>query len=130
MTDFIKIITHARRLKSALKPLPIEELEDIRRKLDTIIESREMEMEEERKLDKEKQEKIAKYKEMMENDGLALDDLKGVVKKTVKKRSKRPPKYEVTVDGKRITWTGHGRMPQAFRERIDAGAKKEDFLIK
>ncbi len=130
MTEFIKIITHARRLKSALKPVAVEELKEIRRKLDDIIESREKELEKERAeiLDKEK--KIAKYKKMMESEGIFLDDFRSLSKKKKAKKSTREPKYEIVVDGERITWTGQGRMPRVLRERIDAGASKDDFLIK
>ena len=37
MQEFVKIITHARRLKSAVKPLDIEQLEEIKEKLDRWI---------------------------------------------------------------------------------------------
>ena len=40
MNEFLKIITHARRLKSALNELGIEQLEEIKVKLQKIIDDR------------------------------------------------------------------------------------------
>ena len=49
MSEFIRIITHARRLKSNLKDISIEQLEDIRNKLNAIIDARLIEEEEARR---------------------------------------------------------------------------------
>ena len=130
MSEFVKIITHARRLKSALKPLEVSQLEEIKEKLEDIIEFRKDELKDQEREQADKLAKIAKVKELMEADGLALDDLQDVVGSTRKKRAPLPPKYEITVDGEYTSWTGQGRMPKVFKERIDAGASKEDFLIK
>ncbi|WP_136797023.1 MULTISPECIES: H-NS family nucleoid-associated regulatory protein [Desulfosediminicola] len=131
MEEFIKVITHARRFKSATKEMTIEQLEEIKAKLDKIIEDRLEQEEEFKRADAERLEKIAKYREMMAADGIKLDDL--VTDAPVKKgkRAPRPPKYEIMNEaGERITWTGQGRMPNVFKARVDAGESLENFLIK
>lgn len=129
MDEFIKIITHARRFKSAVKEVSIGQLEEIQGKLNNIIEVRKMELEEEQKENAEKLEKIAKYKEMLAADGLEPDDLQEGENFTSRKRGSRPPKYEIYVDGKHITWSGQGRMPNVFKAKVDAGEDIDDYLI-
>lgn len=43
-------------------------------------------------------------------------------------RAPAKPKY-ITPDGKK-TWSGRGRAPVEFQALLDAGRKKEEFLIK
>ncbi len=129
MNEFVKIITHARRFKSAVKEVSIYQLEEIRKKLDGIIEDRKKELAEEEKKNAKKLEKIAKYKKMLAADGLAPDDLQNTDIIASKKRGAKPPKYEVYVDGKRVTWSGQGRMPNVFKSKVDAGENLEDYLI-
>ncbi len=130
MSEFLRIITHARRLKSNLKDISIEQLEDIRNKLTSIIDARLIEEEEEKKKAAEKQEKIRKYKEMMEADGIGLDELQAISGDRPGKRSPRKPKYEIyNESGQRITWTGQGRMPNLLKDRVENGESLDTFLI-
>ncbi len=127
MEDFVKIITHARRFKGAVKELSVVQLEEVKGKLEGIIEARKQELLEEEKENAKKLEKIKKYKDMMAADGLDIDDLQGVFSR--QRRSVRPAKYEIYVDGKRITWSGQGRMPNVFKRKVDAGENISDYLI-
>ncbi len=127
MEDFVKIITHARRFKSAVKELSITQLEEIKGKLESIIDDRKLELLEDEKRNAEKLEKIAQYKEMMAADGLEIDDFQEVF--TRQKRGSRPAKYEIYVDGKHTTWSGQGRMPNVFKEKVEAGESLDDYLI-
>lgn len=129
MSEFTAILCHARRFKSAVKELSIEQLEEVQQKLDKIVEDRKLELEELKKSEAEHREKIKKYQEMLAADGIEPSELHSAVMKTGK-RAPRPPKYEILNEaGERITWTGQGRMPNIFKKRIEQGDAIEDFLI-
>ncbi|MBM7071751.1 H-NS histone family protein [Shewanella sp. 202IG2-18] len=128
MSDFLEILTHGRRFKAAVKDLSIEELEDLATKLDKIIVERKELAELESKANAERDAKIEAIRKQMEEIGLSVDDL-GDVKSAPKKRAPRPPKYEITVDGETIRWTGQGRMPTVFKSEVDSGKSLDDFLI-
>ncbi|PIE69677.1 MAG: hypothetical protein CSA21_01135 [Deltaproteobacteria bacterium] len=132
MDSIVKVLTHARRLNSATKKLSVQELYGIKEKLEKIIEQRLEAEQEALKKDAEKIEKIKQYKEMLAKDGINPGDLlteNG--EKGGRKRAPRPPKYKITDDsGKTRTWTGQGRMPNVFKEKVDAGIAIETFLIK
>ena len=132
MQEFVKIITHARRLKSAVKPLDIEQLEEIKEKLDLIIADRYKEIEEQKKENEKKLADIEAIKELMTLSEISVDELSGASGKGRRgKRAPRPPKYEIyTGSGERITWTGQGRKPNVFKEQLDMGKSMDDFLIR
>ncbi|RLV58483.1 H-NS histone family protein [Parashewanella curva] len=129
MNDFLEILTHGRRFKAAVKELSVEELKEVAVKLEKIIVEREQLEEELKKANAERDAEIEKIRQQMEAIGLSVEDL-GAVKAAPKKRAPRPPKYEITVDGQLVQWTGQGRMPTVFKNEIDNGRKIEDFLIK
>lgn len=134
MSEFLKILTHGRRLKAAVKDLSVTELEEVREKLNKVIEDRREEEAELRKLEAEKQRKIDEVKRFIDEAGIELSELVGEVATTAKapkKRAPKPPKYEITdTDGNHVTWTGQGRMPKALKAAVDSGQSLEKFLIK
>lgn len=130
MSDFTAILCHARRFRKNVKELSIEQLEEVKIKLDKIIEERTLELEVLREGEVERLEKIQKIREIMAAEGIEASDLQSSVTTKTRKRASRPPKYEiVNEEGERITWTGQGRMPNLFKNRIEKGDKIEDFLI-
>jgi DNA-binding protein H-NS len=130
MSEFIRIITHARRLKSNVRDLSVEQLQEIQSKLIKIIEDRIIEEQQAQIEEKEKQEKIIKYREMIAADGIDLEELQSVTGDRVGKKSLKKAKYEIyNESGQRITWTGQGRMPNLLKARIDEGEPLETFLI-
>lgn len=130
MKDFITILCHARRFKSSVKDLSIEQLKEVRRKLDTIIEDRTRELEELRNEEIERLEKIKKIQEMMIAEGIDAVELQSSLDEKNRKRPPRPPKYEIWNEaGQRVTWTGQGRMPNLLKNRIEEGEELETFLI-
>lgn len=130
MSEFLRIITHARRLKSNVKDLSIDQLEDIKIKLTNIIDARVEEEKESKRENAEKLEKIQRYKDMLEADGLDPQDLQGDFGERTGKRAPRSPKYEIyNESGERITWTGQGRMPNLLKARVEEGEPIETFLI-
>jgi DNA-binding protein H-NS len=130
MSDFIRIVTHVRRFKSAVKELSIEQLEETKEKLIKIIEERKTEVEAERKANEDRLQKINKYKEMLAADGIEPDELQEGLALKAGRRGPRKPKYEIWNEaGERITWTGQGRMPNIFKQRVESGEPLETFLI-
>lgn len=130
MSELSKIMFHSRRLKNAVKELSIEQLEDIKEKLQTIIDERAEKEALERQGNQERLEKIKKYWEMLAADGIHPNELAENILPKKGKYSSRQPKYEVwNDDGKRITWTGQGRMPNIFKARMETGEPLETFLI-
>ncbi|MGI2259563.1 H-NS family nucleoid-associated regulatory protein [Shewanella sp. GXUN23E] len=130
MSEFLEVLTHARRFKAAVKDLSLEELQDLAAKLNKIIEEREAAVEEEQAAMADRIAKIEEIRKQMAEVGLSLDDLGNVPAKAApKKRAPRPAKYKIVVDGETITWTGQGRMPKVFKAKLDKGASMDDFLI-
>jgi DNA-binding protein H-NS len=132
MNDFVKILRHARRLNSATKSLSVAELKDIQNKLETIIEKRIVAEEDLLRNEAEKKKKIEDIKKQLAADGINLNELlTESTEKVTKKRAPRPPKYAITnEEGKKITWTGQGRMPNVFKEKVAEGVSIDTFLIK
>ena len=130
MNDFVRIITHARRLKSSLKELGVEQLEEIKNKLQKIIDDRIAEEEAAKIKNAEKTEKIRKYQELLAKEGIDPNELVEGPAEKQGKRARRKPKYEIwNESGEHITWTGQGRMPNVFKVRIEAGESLDTFLI-
>ncbi len=130
MNDFVRIITHARRFKSSVKELGVEQLEEVKTKLQKIIDDRIAEEEAAKIEDAEKNEKIRKYRELLAADGIDPDELLDGSSEKQGKRAPRRPKYEIwSESGEHITWTGQGRMPNVFKARIEAGETLDTFLI-
>lgn len=130
MSEFIRIITHARRFKSAVKELSIEQLLEATEKLKKIIEDRKAEEAAAQKENEERLLKIKKYRDMLAEEGIELDELQSALPVKPGKRAPKKPKYEIWNEaGERITWTGQGRMPNLFKARIEAGDTLDTFLI-
>jgi DNA-binding protein H-NS len=130
MSELLRIMSHSRRLKSAVKELSIEQLEDIKDKLQTIIEERVADDAAEKLENQERLDKIRKYRELLAADGINPDELADISLEKPGRRNPRQPKYEVWNEvGERITWTGQGRMPNVFKARIDSGESLDTFLI-
>jgi len=131
MNNFTAILCHARRFKGSVKELSIEQLEEVKVKLDKIIKERTLELEKRRVGEAEHLEKIKNIKELMAAEGIEASELQASATAKTAKKAPRQPKYEIkNPEGKRITWTGQGRMPNLFKDRVEQGEKMEKFLIK
>lgn len=130
MNDFLRIITHARRFKSAIKELGVEQLKEVKMKLEKIIEDRIAEEEAAKIENAERLEKIRKYREQLAADGIDPNELQDGSVQKKGRRAPREPKYEIWNEaGEHIKWTGQGRMPNVFKARIEAGESIDTFLI-
>lgn len=133
----LKSISNIRNLRTLAKDADLEQLKEFAEKLATVI----LEKEEELKrveAEKAKQlENLNKYKEMLKQDGLSIDELAELLadkviktRKTRKKLDPRPAKYKFTdANGNEKTWTGQGRTPKALQDALNKGKKLEDFAI-
>lgn len=128
MSDFITILTHGRRFKAAVSELGLEELQSFQVKLTKLIDDRVEEAAEEQEKYAERNAKIEAIRQQMAELGLSAEDI-DTVKAPKKKRTPRPAKYKIDVNGEIITWTGQGRMPTVFKTELDAGFELNDFLI-
>ncbi|GAB6193006.1 H-NS histone family protein [Desulfocastanea catecholica] len=130
MNDFLRIITHARRFKSALKELGVEQLEEVKIKLQKIIDDRIAEEKAAQIENAERNEKIRKLRELLATEGIEPDELLDGSSEKQGRKAMRQPKYEIWNEaGEHITWTGQGRMPNVFKARIESGESLDTFLI-
>jgi DNA-binding protein H-NS len=130
MNDFLRIIIHARRFKSAVKELGVEQLEEVKIKLQKIIDDRIAEEKAAEVENAERNEKIRKLRELLVAEGIEPDELLDGSSEKQGRRAMRQPKYEIWNEaGEHITWTGQGRMPNVFKARIETGESLDTFLI-
>ncbi|WP_341501638.1 H-NS family nucleoid-associated regulatory protein [Gallaecimonas sp. GXIMD4217] len=134
MSDFLQILANQRRLNAQTKDLSVAELEEIKGKLENIIEHRREEEAERQQEEVERQRKIEEFRKAMEAAGISPDELgmSAAAPATRKggKGVKRAPKYRIVVDGQETLWTGVGRTPRVFKDVLDKGGKLDDYLIK
>ena len=96
---------------------------------------------EEAKKHKKRAANMKKLTTMMAEMGLSAKDVATLAnEKTAQRRpskkkaragkgKKVAAKYQTTVDGKKVQWTGRGRMPVVFRELIANGGSLDSCLI-
>ncbi|WKE66826.1 H-NS family nucleoid-associated regulatory protein [Gallaecimonas kandeliae] len=134
MSDFLQILGNQRRLNAATKELSLQELEEIKGKLEAIIEMRAGEEEERQKEEAERLAKIDELRKAMAEAGISAEDILGGATAAPSRRggkgAKRAPKYRLEKDGEEILWTGIGRMPKVFKEIVDNGGNLDNYLIK
>lgn len=132
MNEFLKTLTHGRRLQGAVKDLTLEELEEVLVKLRNIIETRKLKEEEKQKQEAEKLAKIAEIQKQLLDAGISYEDLTAANVPPLSKRAgqKRPVKYSITdQEGETHYWTGIGRMPKVFSEALASGKTLEDLSV-
>lgn len=123
MSDFLKILTHARRLQAAVKELSVSELQQVSEKLADIIEKKKQFEAEQRKEAERKQAVRDAILRQMQEAGLDINDLEGSMASGSKKTGqKRPIKYRYTDEAGEVhTWTGIGRTPKVFAKLKQQG---------
>lgn len=138
MADFLKVLTHERRLRARTKALSLDELKEVQQKLGRVVAAREEEEKERLREEEAKQEKIEAIRKQMKDAGVDLNDLapelvgqqSKPIKPTSRKRTPKPPKYVYEANGEQKTWTGQGRTPKAIQQALDKGKQLKDFIIK
>ncbi|WP_109432457.1 H-NS family nucleoid-associated regulatory protein [Aggregatibacter segnis] len=132
MTEVLKVLTNIRSLRVLAKNESLELLESILEKLQLVISEKREELLKIQQEEKERQERIAKYKDLLKKEGITVDELAEILGAEVprKKREARPAKYQyVDENGVTKTWTGQGRTPKAIQIKLDKGQSLSDFEI-
>lgn len=132
MNEFLKVLTHGRRLQGAVKDLSVEELETVAEKLANIIENRKTVEAQRRQKDAEKQSKLAAIMQQLDDAGLDLTDLTTLddLQKGKSSGKKRPVKYRIIDEqGEPRDWSGVGRMPKVFVRALENGKHLDDYLV-
>lgn len=135
MEEIISIFTNIRRVRAFIKDnnISLATINEMIDKLSSVRDNLRDELEADEKVRQEKLDKLEKYREMLKEDGISIDDLLAVpfVANERKKRKPKTPKYEYTSNGEYKTWTGQGRMPLPISDAIASEGKTlDDFLIK
>ena len=126
-------LNNIRTLRSQARDTAIDVLEEMLDKLRVVVQEKQEEQQQLEAQQRDKVEKLEKYRELLASEGISLDELttqSQTVTKTKAKRSPRPAKYTY-VDNKGQTkyWTGQGRTPSVISKALDNGKSLEDFLI-
>ena len=132
MTEVLKVLTNIRSLRVLAKNESLELLESILEKLQLVISEKREELLKIQQEEKERQERIAEYKDLLKKEGITVDELAEILGAEVprKKREARPAKYQyVDENGVTKTWTGQGRTPKAIQIKLDKGQSLSDFEI-
>ncbi|QUC05138.1 H-NS histone family protein [Aggregatibacter sp. oral taxon 513] len=132
MAEVLKVLTNIRSLRVLARNESLELLESILEKLQLVIYEKREELLKIQQEEKERQERIAKYKDLLKQEGITVDELAEILGAEVprKKREARPAKYQyVDENGVTKTWTGQGRTPKAIQTKLDKGQSLSDFEI-
>lgn len=130
--DFTSTLLRKNSLRKECQVLSVEDLEKVMGDLEE-IKSDKVEAENARvAAEAERQAAIKKIQDQMAALGVSANDIAQVAggSSSKGKRGAVAAKYRLTDDDGNVhEWSGRGRTPKVFQERIEKGAKKEDFLI-
>lgn len=134
MSELAKGLTNLRSLRAAVRELTLEQAESALEKLQTAVEEKRANEAELIKAETERKERLAKYKELMEKEGITPEELQeifGTAATSARpKRPPRPAKYAfIDENGERKTWTGQGRTPRPIQNALNSGKSLSDFEI-
>lgn len=138
MSEVLKVLSNIRSLRLATRDFSVEQLENLLEKIETLVSEKKVELAKAQEEENARQERIAKYKELLEKEGISRQELAEIlgldfsekVSGVSKKRSARPAKYQyVDENGVTKTWTGQGRTPKAIQAQLDQGKPLSSFEI-
>ena len=134
MSELSRGLINLRSLRAAVRELTLEQAESALEKLQAVIAEKREEEAEVIKAEAERRERLAKYKELMKQEGITAEDLHemfGAAPVVARvKRAPRPAKYQfIDENGEHKTWTGQGRTPRPIQQALDAGKSLADFEI-
>lgn len=133
MSDALNALNNLRTLRAEARNIEVAALEEMLEKFAVVVAERREEAEVETAAQREKEEKLALYKEMLLKDGIDISDLAQLntqENKPKSKRAPRPAKYKfIDEQGNVKLWTGQGRTPSPIKAALEAGGSMDDFLI-
>ncbi|WP_020683938.1 H-NS family nucleoid-associated regulatory protein [Marinobacterium rhizophilum] len=128
--EFTATLLRKNSLRKECLELSIGDIEKVIEDLTEIKAGKLQEDEARKAAEAERMVAIKKIQEQMAAVGLSAADLEKMGGTASGTRPKVAAKYRLVVeDGKVYEWSGRGRTPIVFQQRIDNGASKEDFLI-
>lgn len=133
MSNILIGLNNIRTLRAQARDIELGVLEEMLEKLSALVSERREASQATEAAEREKAEKLAMYRELLLEDGIAPDELlagmpsAGLPKK---KRAPRPAKYKYTDENGAVKhWTGQGRTPSAIKVALDNGRSLEEFLL-
>lgn len=132
MSDSLKALNNIRTLRAQAREIALSDLEEMLEKFSVVVSERREESSASEAAAREKEEKLAKYRELLLQDGIDPNELLGSMtpeRRVRAKRALRPAKYKYVEDGQEKHWTGQGRTPAVIKAAIDGGKSLDDFLI-
>ena len=134
MNELTKGLTNLRSLRAAVRDLTLEQAESSLLKLQAAVEEKRAQAAEIEQAEQERRARIAKYKELMEQDGITAEEFQAIFNVSSVaprvKRAPRPAKYAfIDENGERKTWTGQGRTPRPIQNALNSGKSLSDFEI-
>ncbi|TLS73443.1 H-NS family nucleoid-associated regulatory protein [Photobacterium damselae] len=125
MSD-LNILLNLRSLRVMSRECTLEQLQEALEKLTQVVNERTQLEEQLRAENKEREEKLEAYRQMLIADGINPEELLNAINSAPKKskREPRPAKYRYVENGKEKTWTGQGRTPKFL-----VGKNLDEFLI-
>ena len=138
MSEVLKVLSNIRSLRLATRDFSVEQLENLLEKIEALVSEKKVQLAKAHEEENARQERIAKYKELLEKEGISRQELAEIlgldfsekVSGVSKKRSARPAKYQyVDENGVTKTWTGQGRTPKAIQAQLDQGKPLSSFEI-
>ncbi len=132
MNELFLILNNLRSLRKETRELTLEQLQDALSKFQQVVQEVEAEEKSLNKVNKEKQDKIELYRQLLLDDGITPEELLNLVQNKAPKGKRKPlaAKYKY-VDGAGVekTWTGQGRTPSVIQDALNAGTALTSFLI-
>ncbi|NGZ66593.1 H-NS histone family protein [Vibrio aestuarianus subsp. cardii] len=123
-------LLNIKNFRVAVKDFSVDELLETKEKLARLIDEAKAKAEAKKKEQEEQQRVLNEAAAILKASGLSIDMLGEHIKQSKPQKAKRPNKYQyVDENGKDRRWTGQGRTPKAIQDKLDQGAKLEDFLI-
>lgn len=126
MSDLMKVLLNLRSLRAISREMTLEQLQEGLDKLTQVVNERAQEEEQLRAENREKEEKLETYRQLLIADGIDPEELIQAINSSPKKQTRkpRPAKYRYTENGEEKTWTGQGRTPKFLVDK-----NLEDYLI-
>lgn len=130
----LKQLSNMHYLRKLAKDADLKQLKAFAEKLAAVIVEKEEEIKSSEAEKAKQLENLNKYKEMLNQDGLTVEQLAELLAgksiKTRKPIEPREAKYKfLDENGNEKTWTGQGRTPKALQAALDNGKQLADFAI-
>lgn len=95
MTDVLKVLNNIRSLRVIARELPLEQLEGILEKVQLVVAEKKEELLKVQQEENERQERIAKYKELLKQEGITADELAEILGSDVVRKKKNPVRQNI-----------------------------------